>query len=235
MYLVCRVENQIQETIQQLKLANIAAEPLILMSCVANLNALTELKTNLTQYDYIFFVSPTSIDICAEIIPLIPKITIFGVMGVGSSSVLAKYTKNNILSPKINTGAMALIEECLNNISLSEKCILIIEGGTAKGVLENYFIENQIQYKKLQVYKREKVTPDLNQLQKIILANDLSGIIITSSELVDCLFDIAKKCSLDKILMRQKFITIHPNIVQTLHKYGVQEVYNIQDNLIFPS
>ena len=222
MYLVCRVENQIQETIQQLNMANVAAEPLILMRCVANMDALTELKTNVTQYDYIFFVSPTSIDICGEIIPLIPETTIFGVMGIRSSSVLAKYTKNNILSPKFNTGAKALIDECLNNVSLREKCVLIIEGGSTESVLENYFIENQIQYKKSQVYRREKVAPDLDSLQKIISENDLSGIIITSSELVDCLFDEAKKCNLDKILMKQKFITIHPNIVQRLREYGVE-------------
>ena len=226
MYLVCCIENQSSHSIEQLQQSGIDSKPLVLMRCVPDVYSLDDMLTKYAAYDYIFLVSPTCIDVCRELITDNHKNITFGVMGEASLKHFQSYNQfANIISPKNNSGAKALINECLNEINFSNKRSLILQGDDGDESLANYFESNKINYDKLQVYVREKVEPDISNLQALLESDILSGIIITSSLLVDRLFEIANKYAFHKYLVQQRFITIHPKIMNRLHLYGVEEIY----------
>ena len=184
MYIVCRVENQITHTLEQLLATGINAQGLALMKCVPDLKSIQQLQSKYNLYDYVFLVSPTCIEICKDFIINVMSHVVFVVMGDGSLQQLQLYTNSKIISPKKHAGANALLQECLNEINLSDKKILILQGDDANRILTNYFELNHINYDKLQVYTREKIIPDINVLKEQVINKLISGIIITSSLLV---------------------------------------------------
>ncbi|MCX8514824.1 MAG: hypothetical protein RL017_84 [Pseudomonadota bacterium] len=223
MYIVCCPKDNAHEIISGLNQQQITTYFLDLLDIEYFETNFKLLELSIKRFDYIIFSSALVIEHAKDIIRNTPCAT-FITVGSASAQRIKKYTTNKVIYPAIGSGAKALIDSKLNTIDFSNKNILMIKGEGGNDYLDNYFKNNNAVYVIIEVYKRIYKQLSTLEFKKIILLSQLQGIIITSSGLVDWLFQQAQINNAIEWLKQQNFITLHDDIKNQLNGFGVNSV-----------
>lgn len=214
MFLVCISKNQISR-FQKLVTNNISKIVFLpAVSLKKNLANLQYLKKHINEYNYVIFVSPTSIEFAKSAVLDVGAATSFIVMGNASKRLLEKYTNNDVLMPTNSTGTLALID-FLKAQHIKDKKFLIVKGGSTNKVLESWLSSENIFYKTINLYTKKYISS--KELKKIVNGFNFSCIIITSSYFVQFLVKIVNFKKVSKI------IVLHQNIKNVLNRNGITD------------
>lgn len=226
MYLLCCPVNQISEMSQQFQLANIKSQPLGLMELVLNEENFSWLYGNINTFDVVIFVSPSAIDFCSSLFALVKPNVEFLVMGRASAEKLYQLTNNKIRYSNDSSGASSLFFEIIKPDAplFRSKKILIVQGSRGQDMLNQYLQLEGMHSSIIKLYTHKPIELRFGTLTNLFAKNKYRGVVITSSLLVDELFKQAKTDECIELLQQTEFITIHSNIAQKLHEYGVTKV-----------
>ena len=223
MYLVCCPNHHIDSMIERLASIHITGIGLNLMDIEFDGNNLVFVEQNLNQFDYVIIPSSTVIDYLKKVIPLAKRPT-FITVGPASASKLSKLTKKDVIYPTLGAGGAALFNEKLKDLDLQNKMVLVIKG---EGGSEDLFLnmaQHNIKWTTIDIYKRIKLPINPDDFKKMLIIDGLKGIIITSTSLVEWLFEQAKNANSVELLKNCLFLTIHSKIEKKLIELGAFKV-----------
>lgn len=220
MFLITRPIAESNELIALLADKGIVATHLPLMSIVpcqkfslGDIDAIKKAKV-------VFITSPTTVTYAQELIQLLANNV--QVIAAGQSSATRVHDVNPNL--KVISHAMAGVQEIIatgvfNDVSE----ILILGGNEPNEKLIKYCEEQQIKYYFICAYQRvDLIALNKLEIENTIFANQLSGVVITSSHLAKLIIALMEESSLLKNkLQTTLFISIHSNITRVLHDYGL--------------
>jgi uroporphyrinogen-III synthase len=181
------------------------------------------LEQNLNQFDYVIIPSPTVIDYLKDIIGLANRPT-FITVGRASAAKISKLTHKEVIYPSLGAGGLALFNEKLSELDLPSKMVLVIKGDGGNDALYLHMAKHNIKWTTIDIYKRIMLELEPDYLKKMLLIDGLQGIIITSSGLVDWLFEQASKANCVELLKNCLFLTIHTQIEKKLISLGALKV-----------
>ena len=223
MYLVCCPNLHMQSMIDGLASVHVTGIELNLMDIEFDSHNHIFVEQNLNQFDYVIIPSPTVIDYLKDVIKLAQKPT-FITVGPASATKLSKLTDKEVIYPTLGAGGAALFNEKLLNLDLQNKMVLVIKG---EGGSEQLFLNmagHSIKWTAIDIYKRIKHPIDSDEFKKMLLIDGVKGIIITSSSLVEWLFEQAKISNCLELLKNCLFLTMHSRIEKKLIEFGAFKV-----------
>jgi len=221
---VTRPANQSARLLQLLSEAGAAPLALPLLE-IAPPHDPAQVKTvlaDLTRFDLAIFVSPTALDMTLAVLDAPwPAALPIAVIGPGSLRLARQYGFNHIISPPAqfdSEGLLALTEfQCM-----AGRQVLILRGDGGRDVLPSGLIARGANVTLLNVYRRLPPQLDAGRLAAE-LAQGCDGLIISSSEAAQHLFDLAGVDLLGQLQSRL-FFAPHPRIAQTLRTLGANNI-----------
>ncbi len=200
-----------------------AAIELPLMKIEYMHNNLPDLKNTIENFDYVIIPSNIILDYAHNILAAAfhPQ---FATVGKASGSKLSGQIGRTVIYPENGSGGLALFDEKLSKLDLSNKSVLIIKGEDGNKELYTKLTNSGIQVTTIDLYRRVLLNMKPDYLKKMLLIQGLQGIIITSTDLVKWLFMQAIEAGCFDLLKSRLFITIHPNIKRQLVGFGASRV-----------
>ena len=194
-----------------------------LMDFIFDATNLSFLEQNINQFDYIIIPSPAVIDYVQDAIKSAFKPT-FITVGKASGAKIGKLTHRDVLFPTMGAGGMALFNEKIQQLDLQNKMVLVVKGEGGNEDLYAQMAKHNIKWTTLDIYKRVMHELEPDYLKKMLIIEGLQGIIITTSILVEWLFEQAEKSNCVDLLKSCLFITIHPQIEKKLIEFGALKI-----------
>jgi len=230
MYLLFSSYNASRLILQKLANLNLECIYIPIVELLPNNTNIDKLNQIIASYDYIILTSSEAINLVNKTISLAAKNIVFITSGKKTAESLKKYITNNILFPVKNTGSKAIVDEVLRNIPIQQKRCLIIRGTVASEELQQYFRKiNYTNFTEIDVYTQKLLELQPILLKKLLGKDELQGIIITSSELARHLAESVVQNGFFELLLKQRFITIHPKIQNQLNQFNLNNVYVTKD------
>ena len=223
MYLVCCPNLHMQSMIDGLASIHVNGIELNIMDIEFDNHNQIFVQQNLNQFDYVIIPSPTVIDYLREVIKLAKKPT-FITVGPASASKLSKLTDKEVIYPTLGAGGAALFNEKLLDLGLQNKMVLVIKGDGGSEQLFLNMARHNIKWTTIDIYKRIKRHIDPDDFKKMLLIDGIKGIVVTSSGLVEWLFEQAKISNCLELLRNCLFLTMHSRIEQKLIQSGAFKV-----------
>lgn len=239
-YIITRPRHLAEDLASQLhqwKIKNTILPFIDLIPDIPNLNLISQI---LPQYPQVLFSSPSSIYFMSQYFANLKssgfsfRNTIqFIVVGQASKDALIKaeahtMTQTSILAPHHGSGINAIINEGLIKL---ESPLLIIGGDKINSKLAVYLethadMHPGTNYQFISLYRTySSIESNLALLEKILLNNSRTGIIITSSQIAQILINLVKKSVfLRNGLHSSQLISIHPQITEALKCLGAKNL-----------
>ena len=223
MYLVCCPNMQIEPLLNDLSKIDVIGLPLRLMDLEFDMGSIKFLEDNINRFDYVVIMSPAVIDVIKHIImkATLPK---FITVGITSATKIKKITTQEVIYPIEESGNEALFNEQMINLDLPNKKIMIIKGDGGSSEFYTQMNKYNIKWTNLEIYRRVLLDIEPNYFKKTLLVNNIEGIIITTSTLVEWLFIQAKRALCLNLLKECLFITLHQQIEKKLFEFGASRV-----------
>lgn len=225
MYLIARPPAQAAKLLSLLEQHDIPAQHLPIIDVVYDEAALEQAAEQINQCSSVLFISPSAIDgLGMRLSKLKPELNLI-TSGVASAKLLIEYLPNaNVIYPEHSSGVAELIlESKLANLGT----IALVGGDNLNARLAKYLEQKKVQYQFINVYQRiNSGIINLELIESLICKSDIRGIVITSCQIADFLFECGEKSPMIlAVLQKIKLITIHPQISLTLRKYGVSNIH----------
>lgn len=221
---VTRPANQAARLMQLLSAAGAAplALPLLEIAPARDPAQVKTVLANLVRFDLAIFVSPTALDMTlASMDAPWPAALPIAVIGPGSLRLARQHGFGQIISPPTqfdSEGLLALPE--LQR--MAGRRVLILRGDGGRDVLPAGLAARGAEVTLLNVYRRQPPALNANALASE-LGDGCDGIIISSSEAAQHLFDLAG-ADLRTQLQSRLFFAPHPRIADTLRTLGVSNI-----------
>jgi uroporphyrinogen-III synthase len=200
--------------------------PLLEIHPLADQAGLAAALAGVASYDLVAFVSPNAIDAAFAHIPAWPAAVSIAVLGEGSRAALLKHGvdpgRTTILSPNHPTRSDSEnLLESMDLDALRGKRVLIVRGESGRELMADGMRAAGAQVDTLAAYRRTtpSLTPQLSR-QLMSLADAPHEWVVTSSEAMRGLHDLAQKLAIVAKLQQQHFIVPHARIEQTARRLG---------------
>lgn len=223
MYIVCSPQQQIKSIIDLLDKQNISSYPLPLVDFHFDPGKFKYLNDNINNFDYVMLSSPSVIYAIQDIIKKSLN-TKFITVGAKSALAIKNYTDNEIIYPNNISGREELLVNELPKINFNYKKVLIIKGENSIKDSYNSYVSTYPDWQIIDIYSRITLHTNEEDLKNLLKSDQVQGIIITTSSLVDDLFALAKRINCEKLIQKKLFMTIHPKIAKKLYTFGVTRV-----------
>jgi uroporphyrinogen-III synthase len=188
---------------------------------------------DLTRYAMVAFVSPNAIDAAFGIVHEWPSQVALAVMGEGSRAALARHgltsANANIFSPRdpMRTDSETLLQ-ALDLSALRGRRILIVRGETGRELLAEALQKAGAEVTQVAAYRRNvPLLNDAGRGQLAVLANSENDWVITSSESLRNLIEMAKQMIGDEAvakILHQNIIIPHARIEETARALGFRHI-----------
>lgn len=221
---VTRPSQQAADLIHLLQMAGAEALPLALLE-IAPAADPAPLKTalaHLEQFDLAIFISPSALDAVFEQIQQPwPASLAVAVVGPGSRRRAKELGVQDIICPATQFDSEGLLQESRMQ-SLVAKKIVLFRGNGGRELLPKALQERGALLTLITAYQRQPPRFDLAHL-KTELSRGCDGIVISSSEAAQHLFQLAGGEALQALQSRLYFVP-HPRIAQTLIALGAKHI-----------
>ncbi|MDB5728864.1 MAG: uroporphyrinogen synthase [Noviherbaspirillum sp.] len=184
----------------------------------------------LGRYAMVAFVSPNAIDAAFSVLDKWPPQVAIAVMGEGSRAALQRHGVTDmtsmIVSPRNaqRTDSQTLLEE-LDLDALRDKEVLIVRGETGRELLADALRAAGVKVAAVAAYRR--VAPAFDQERRARLTRLLetrNDWIVTSSEALRFLAEMAERLNESAALRRQRLIIPHERIAETATALGFDHI-----------
>lgn len=218
LFILCTPRNQ-TPAIEDL-LHKFSTYSLPLLNLVFDEDKLKYLEEKINSVDYLIITSPSVIEKIAPIIR-IAKHTQFITVGIPSSKKLQESTSNLILYPKLESGKEALVAEILSKIDFRHKKVVLLSSDNSNN---DIFLQICPHLEVITLYNNVRIYPELKELHNLLNKDEVTGIVITSTILVDELISIIWQINCEHIIEDMLFIVIHEKIAKKLRDYGAKNI-----------
>ncbi|MEN9657395.1 MAG: hypothetical protein RL571_860 [Pseudomonadota bacterium] len=212
--------------------AEAIAMPLLEIAPAADPAPLVAALAHLAQFDLAIFVSPSALDAVFAQLPQWPKDLPVAVVGPGSERRAKELGVEQIICPSSQFDSEGLLlEPAMQN--LQNKKIVIFRGNGGRELLPKALQEQGARLTLISAYQRQPPRFDLARLNAELAAG-CDGIVISSSEAAQHLFQLAGDGALQALQSRIYFVP-HPRIAESLIALGAKqiELTDAGDNGIF--
>ncbi|KAF1040323.1 MAG: Uroporphyrinogen-III synthase [Herbaspirillum frisingense] len=203
--------------------------PLLAIEPVEDVSALQGMLGRLSEFALVVFVSPNAIDAAFRFIAAWPRQVPIGIVGEGSRVALREHGVDEhqavIFGPQRADKMDS--EELLKSLPLDAlrgKRALIVRGQTGRDFLSEALQEQGIAVDHVTAYRRlAPALDERNRAQLLALADHGADWVITSSEALRNLLDLARLAGGDERvvkLQRQRIFVSHHRIAQTAQSLG---------------
>lgn len=225
MYLIARPTAQAVKLLNLLEQHNISAQHLPIVEVLYDELVLEQAALQINQCSSVLFISPSAIDgLGVRLTQLKSDLTLI-TSGIASANLLMGYLPHaKVIYPEHGSGVAELIlESKLANLGK----IALVGGDNLNARLAKYLAQKKVQYQFINIYQRINCgISNLSLLEELICNPNVRGIVITSCQIADFLFECGAKCSIILARLQElKLITIHPQISSTLRKYDVSNIH----------
>jgi uroporphyrinogen-III synthase len=197
--------------------------PVIEIADVADARPARAVLERLDQFQIAIFVSPNAVEKGMQLIgakPLPPGLRIAAIGG-GSVKALARFGVRNVIAPAGRFDSEALLELPALAQVAGER-IVIFRGGGGREALGAVLAQRGARVEYAECYRRRRPQADAAPLQRAWERREVEAVVVTSSEGVRNLFDMAGTAG-RTWLQCTPFFAPHPRVAETARGLGVRE------------
>lgn len=221
--LVCRPKKQSEHLLDLL--ASYGAQPILFppLGILPKLDKLSKLNALFLNADWVFFVSPSAIDVACPHLNFKNFSGSLFCVGSPSAEKLRKISERNVYCPEQNQNdSTALLQLPIFEHAFGKK-VLIIRGEGGRSELIQTLNSKGAQVFVQEVYQRIKIPLNWDLFDELNQTGRLTSIFITSGEIADTLFRSAPQAALDT-LKQLLYIVPHERIRERLQRLGASHI-----------
>ncbi|MBV1774434.1 fused uroporphyrinogen-III synthase HemD/membrane protein HemX [Burkholderiaceae bacterium DAT-1] len=175
----------------------------------------------LREYDLVVFVSPTAIATVADQVEQWPEGVPCAVIGPASRDAAIRMGVDTVISPATQHDSEGLLA-CPEMQSLEGKRVLLVKGNGGRSLLPDTLQARGAVLDIVEAYQRQRPDIDAASLDALLRPAP-DAIIVTSSEAVDNLFELAAPAAQTQ-LRDSYFVASHPRIADAVRRHGAMRV-----------
>lgn len=184
--------------------------------------ALQTLAATVNQADWLVFVSPSAIDCAWPHLPELAANVRLACIGAASASRLGELSGREVLyAPDVADSDHLLQQAPLQHVAGQR--IVIVRGVGGREELPQALASRGADVRLAEIYRRETLTPDWSEFDRLIGSAGLDACIVTSSEIAERLFRLAGSARMAALQCLQ-YCVPHPRIAQRLVELGVVRI-----------
>lgn len=220
--LIARPEAQAAGLESLLQAAGAQALRLPVLAIQPDAQALATLAAQAARADWLFFVSPSAIDLAWPMLAAQPLTARLACVGASSARKLGALAQRAVLYPQEGSDSAALLAEPALGALHGQRC-LIVRGVNGSPLLGATLTARGAQVDYADIYQRIDALPDWTTFDRLATAGELDGCIVTSSEIVERLFRLAGRDRVPALQCLQ-YCVPHPRIAERLAAQGVARI-----------
>jgi uroporphyrinogen-III synthase len=197
--------------------------PVIEIADVPDARSVRAVLERLDRFEIAIFVSPNAVEKGMRLIgarPLPPRLRIAAIGG-GSVRALARFGVRDVIAPAGRFDSEALLElPALAQVA--GRRIVIFRGEGGREALGAALAQRGARVEYAECYRRRKPQADAASLLQAWERREIEAVVVTSSEGVRNLFDMAGKAG-QAWLQCTPFFAPHPRVAETARRLGVRE------------
>lgn len=221
--LVCRPKKQSEHLMDLL--ASYGAQPILFppIGILPKLDKLSKLNTLFTKADWVFFVSPSAIDVATPHLNFKNFSGSLFCVGSPSAEKLRKISERNVYCPEDNQNdSTELLKLPIFEHAFGKK-VLIIRGEGGRSELIQTLNNKGAQVFVQEIYQRIKTPLDWALFEELKKTGRLTTAFVTSGEIADTLFRTAPTTAFDT-LRHLLYIVPHERIQDRLQRLGASHI-----------
>ncbi|WP_434776981.1 uroporphyrinogen-III synthase [Neisseria sp. Ec49-e6-T10] len=221
--LVTRPQMQSKKLIHLLQIAGANAQLFTPITILPKTDCLLTLDKHFLQADWVFFVSPSAIDVAAPYLNFHRFNGSLFCVGQPSAEKLRVISGKNVYHPEAGQNdTLALLSLPIFQQAFMKK-VLIIRGEGGRADMAHFLHEKGAHVYIEEVYQRHPIPLDWAQFFMWVQTGLLSAICVTSSEIAQLLFKNAPQ-EAQQILKKLLYLVPHVRIQEHLQRLGAEKV-----------
>jgi uroporphyrinogen-III synthase len=185
-------------------------------------DALAALAGEATAADWLILVSPSAIDCAWPTLGQLAALPRLACVGAASARRLATLSGREVLYPQDGNDSTALLGEAAMQQVAGQR-MLIVRGVGGRTELAEALRARGADVRYAEVYRREEITPDWGEFDRLATKGGPDACIVTSSEIADRLFHLAGSVRI-RALQCLQYCVPHPRIADRLAALGAARI-----------